>query len=52
MSAKNGDKSRFQINRKRAVLRRAALRQAAAGAGAPAAAKRPAKAKTTPPKSA
>jgi hypothetical protein len=27
MSAKNGDKSRHQINRKRAVLRRAKIRQ-------------------------
>ena len=51
MSAINGDKSRHQINRKRVVLRRAKMRAAAAAAdaGAP---KRPAKAKTTPPKSA
>jgi len=27
MSAKNGDKSRHQINRKRAVVRRAKIRQ-------------------------
>ena len=27
MSARNGDKSRYQINRKRAVLRRAKIRQ-------------------------
>jgi len=27
MSAKNGDKSRYQINRKRAVLRRIKIRQ-------------------------
>jgi hypothetical protein len=27
MSARNGDKSRHQINRKRAVLRRAKIRQ-------------------------
>jgi hypothetical protein len=47
MSAKNGDKSRYQINRKRAVKRRAAAR-AAADPNTP---KRPAKAKTTPPKS-
>jgi hypothetical protein len=55
MSAKNGDKSRFQINRKRVVLRRAKTRDAAAAApaaAAPAAPKRFAKAKTTPPKSA
>jgi len=50
MSQKNGDKSRFQINRKRVVLRRAKTRQAAATD--PAAPKRFAKAKTTPPKSA
>ena len=49
MSEKNGDKSRFQINRKRAVARRAAQRQAApADQSTP---KRPIKAKTTPPKS-
>jgi hypothetical protein len=29
MSARNGDKSRYQINRKRAVLRRAKIRQLA-----------------------
>jgi hypothetical protein len=37
MSKKNGEKSRFQINRKRTVLRRAkmrALAAAAAGGGA------------------
>ena len=27
MSARNGDKARYQINRKRAVLRRAKIRQ-------------------------
>jgi len=27
MSAKNGDKSRFQVNRKRAVLRRTKIRE-------------------------
>jgi hypothetical protein len=27
MSAKNGDKSRYQINRKRAVLRRSKIRE-------------------------
>jgi hypothetical protein len=27
MSAKNGDKSRYQINRKRAVLRRTKMRE-------------------------
>jgi hypothetical protein len=31
MSQKNGDKSRYQINRKRAVLRRAKMRALAAG---------------------
>jgi hypothetical protein len=51
MSEKNGDKSRFQINRKRAVRRRAAAQQAKA-AGETSAPKRFAKAKTTPPKSA
>ena len=50
MSERNGDKSRYQINRKRAVLRRAKLR--AAAHADPAAPKRFAKAKTTPPKSA
>ena len=50
MSQRNGDKSRFQINRKRAVLRRAKIR-AMVAAGAPAE-KRPAHAKTTPAKSA
>ena len=50
MSQKNGDKSRFQINRKRAVARRAKQRAAApAVASGP---KRFAKAKTTPAKSA
>jgi hypothetical protein len=51
MSEKNGDKSRFQINRKRALARRAAARPAPP-AGDTAAPKRFAKAKTTPPKSA
>ena len=50
MSAKNGDKSRYQINRKRVLARRAKL-QAATPAD-PNAPKRFAKAKTTPPKSA
>jgi hypothetical protein len=31
MSEKNGDKSRFQINRKRAVLRRQKIRALVAG---------------------
>ena len=31
MSARNGDKSRHQINRKRAVLRRARMRELVAG---------------------
>jgi hypothetical protein len=48
MSAKNGEKSRFQINRKRTVLRRARIRAlvtAAATAG-----KKPAHAKARPAK--
>jgi hypothetical protein len=32
MSERNGDKSRFQINRKRGVLRRAKVREMLAGA--------------------
>ncbi len=48
MSERNGDKSRYQINRKRAVLRRAKLR--AASPAEPGAPKRFAKAKTTRPK--
>jgi hypothetical protein len=48
MSEKNGDKSRFQINRKRAVARRAAARQARPATGEAVAPKRFAKAKTTP----
>ena len=51
MSEKNGDKSRFQINRKRAVVRRAAQRQAEPVASGTTA-KRPIKAKTTPRKTA
>lgn len=43
MSARNGDKSRYQINRKRAVVRRAKIR-ALLAAGAPGE-KRPAHAK-------
>jgi hypothetical protein len=43
MSERNGEKSRFQINRKRAVLRRAKIR-AMVAAGAPVE-KRPAHAK-------
>jgi hypothetical protein len=35
MSARNGDKSRHQINRKRAVLRRAKIRQMLAARKAP-----------------
>jgi len=49
MSEKNGDKSRFQINRKRAIARRAKLH--AAAPADPNAPKRYAKAKTTPRKS-
>ena len=46
MSEKNGDKARFQKNRKRAVLRRAKIREiAAAESGTE---KRPAHAKHTP----
>jgi hypothetical protein len=52
MSEKNGDKSRFHINRKRAVARRAAARDAKPATGEAAAPKRFAKAKTTPAKSA
>ncbi len=48
MSERNGDKSRFQIARKRGVLRRAKLR-AVLSAGA-AGAKRPAHAKLRLPK--
>ena len=48
MSERNGEKSRFQINRKRAVLRRAKIR-AMVAAGAPAD-KRPAHAKQKPAK--
>ena len=43
MSERNGEKSRFQINRKRAVLRRVKMRELAAGG--PSAEKRPAHAK-------
>jgi hypothetical protein len=56
MSERNGEKSRFQINRKRAVLRRAKIR-AFVAAGSPVAAqgpaqrtKRPAHAKLKPAK--
>jgi hypothetical protein len=46
MSERNGEKSRFQINRKRAVLRRAKIRaMVAAGATSE---KRPAHAKPKP----
>ena len=49
MSERNGEKSRFQINRKRAVLRRAKIRaMVAAGATSE---KRPAHAKPRPAKS-
>jgi len=48
MSEKNGDKSRFQINRKRAVVRRAKIRAlVAAGSTGE---KRPAHAKAKPAK--
>lgn len=43
MSAKNGDKSRHQINRKRVLVRRAKIRaMVEAAKGAPAAPARPA----------
>lgn len=48
MSARNGDKSRYQINRKRGVLRRAKIR--AMLAVGTAAEKRPAHAKLRPAK--
>jgi hypothetical protein len=48
MSQKNGDKSRFQINRKRGVLRRAKTR--ALVAAGTAGEKRPAHAKLRPAK--
>ncbi len=44
MSERNGEKSRFQINRKRGVLRRAKIRELLA-AGATGAEKQPAHAK-------
>jgi hypothetical protein len=49
MSQKNGDKSRFQINRKRTVQRRAKTRALVAATAAGTLEKRPAhgKAKTT-----
>jgi hypothetical protein len=47
MSQRNGDKSRFQISRKRAVIRRAKIRAMMA---APPAEKRPAHAKPRPAK--
>jgi hypothetical protein len=46
MSERNGEKSRFQINRKRTVLRRAKIRAlVATGAAGASAEKRPAHAK-------
>jgi hypothetical protein len=48
MSERNGEKSRFQINRKRAVLRRAKIRAIVASAGT--AEKKPAHAKARSPK--
>jgi hypothetical protein len=47
MSAKNGEKSRFQINRKRTVLRRARIRALVTAATA---GKKPAHAKARPAK--
>jgi hypothetical protein len=47
MSQRNGDKSRFQINRKRTVLRRAKIR-ALVAAGSVGAADGPAKATKRP----
>jgi hypothetical protein len=46
MSAKNGDKSRHQINRKRAVLRRVKIRDLVKAVKERAAAAAPAKAET------
>jgi hypothetical protein len=48
MSQRNGDKSRAQINRKRAVVRRAKIRAMVAAGPAPA--DRPAHAKAPAPK--
>jgi len=48
MSERNGEKSRFQINRKRAVLRRAKIRALVAANSTAAAEKRPAHAKRQP----
>jgi hypothetical protein len=48
MSERNGEKSRFQINRKRAVLRRAKIRALVAGASV--VEKRPAQTKRRPAK--
>jgi hypothetical protein len=48
MSERNGEKSRFQINRKRAVLRRAKIRAIVASAGT--SEKKPAHAKARSPK--
>ena len=45
MSERNGEKSRFQINRKRAVLRRIKMRGLAAAGATAGAEKRPAHAK-------
>ena len=45
MSERNGEKSRFQINRKRAVLRRAKIRALVAASSSGQAEKRPAHAK-------
>lgn len=47
MSARNGEKSRFQINRKRAVIRRAKIRALVAAGNQ---GKRPAHAKIRPAK--
>jgi len=49
MSERNGEKSRFQVNRKRTVLRRAKIRAMVAAGAQPE--KRPAHAKARPAKS-
>jgi hypothetical protein len=50
MSERNGEKSRFQINRKRAVVRRAKIRALVTTSSTGQAEKRPAHAKARPAK--
>jgi hypothetical protein len=50
MSERNGEKSRFQINRRRAIQRRARIRALLASSAGAAGAKRPAHAKARPAK--